>query len=208
MTAQLLDDRRNELRDSEFGTTAQLLSALGRGDDPVAVMLTCWELGDAPDDVAHARHGEIIVVQNPAGIVPPFGAGDPGTAVATVCYGLTFPNVRHLIVCGHRECRMVPMLLSNRRPDLLMEFRRIVAEVRRDLQRLDEHVGRERRRELAVQKVVLQQLLHLKSYPAISRRLAAGELRLHGWLYDDATSLVQTFDPQTGRFQTQGVKSS
>lgn len=203
-----------ELIEDEFGTMDDFIASVGRGDDPVAVMLTCWELGAIPDEVSHVREGEVLVVQNPAGVIAPWHIDDPGSVAvpvgcaaahpsggaASVCYALNYPTVRHLIVCGHRECRMVPMLLSDRRPDLLTPFREIVSEVREELDRRDGRSNPDRQRTDAIQGVVLQQVRHLKSYPFVRERLNAGTLVLHAWLYDDDSAIVQTFDPRTGRF--------
>lgn len=60
-----------DLPSTGFGSKVGLLSELGRSNEPIAVMLTCWELGGVPGQLAHANPGEILVVQNPGGM----GAG-------------------------------------------------------------------------------------------------------------------------------------
>ena len=70
MSLPRLEPCAHDLPADQFGSASQLLADIGRGDQPVAVMLTCWELGCAPDQVSHANPGEIMVVQNPGGLVP------------------------------------------------------------------------------------------------------------------------------------------
>lgn len=184
----------------DFGTISQFISSVGRGHEPVAVLLTCCELGETPEFVAHAEPGEVLVIQNTAGIVPPFGSDVPDSTPKAIRFAISFPTVRHLIVCGHCGCRMVPVLLSNRRPDLLPKIRRILREVRETADALGECVSEEERRLLLLQEVILQQLRHLKSYPDIQKRMNDENLKFQGWLYHEETAIVHGYDPVTDRF--------
>jgi carbonic anhydrase len=47
---------------------------------------------------------------------------------------------------------------------------------------------------------VLQQLEHIKTYPMVKERLAAGTLRLHGWWFDIAHAQVHAWRPAQSRF--------
>ncbi len=53
-----------------------------------------------------------------------------------------------------------------------------------------------------MQNHVLTQLLRLRSYPCVGRRLQAGELRLHGWYYEVHTGLVREHRADTDTFET------
>jgi carbonic anhydrase len=198
MTPHLTTARSAVFRIQEFGTTSQFLSSLGRNDQPVAVLFTCWELGVIPDEVAHAHPGEILIVQNPAGVGPPWD--DDCGAAAALEWALSQPSVRHLIVCGHRDCRMIPLLLSDRAPKLLSGFRPLVREVRENLGSWESFRTNPGLRDRAVQEVVLQQLVHLKTYPPVKEQLVGGELLLHGWVYDDRSAVVQAYDPELNCF--------
>jgi carbonic anhydrase len=199
MTPHVTTARSAAFQVQEFGTTSQVLSSLGRNEKPVAVIFTCWELGVIPDEVAHAHPGEIIVVQNPAGIGPPWDEDDCGAAAALE-WALSQPSVRHLIVCGHRDCRVLPLLLSDRQPGLLTEFRHLVRDIRENVGSWETLVNNRHLRERAVQEVVLRQLSHLKTYPPVKEHLNGGDLLLHGWVYDDRAAVVQAYDPEQNRF--------
>jgi carbonic anhydrase len=47
---------------------------------------------------------------------------------------------------------------------------------------------------------VLLQLEHLRSYPIIRDRLAAGTLRLNAWWFDIAQAEVSAYEETAGRF--------
>lgn len=54
-------------------------------------------------------------------------------------------------------------------------------------------------RDQACQHVV-RQLRNLETYPAVRRALAGGRLRLHGWVYLDASGTILRYDPESERF--------
>lgn len=195
-----LETWQHELPNDEWGSTSELLSSLGRGHDPLAVMLTCAELGHVPHEVGRANPGEIMVIQNLAGIVPACGQEEASVEVASLCYALAIPTVRHLIVCGHRRCRVLSGLLSGRWQHRLAGYCDILAEIRQALSASGESTDTAAGCELAVQQMVLQQLRHLRSYPEIRQRIDRGSLRIHGWVYDEQTAIAHRYDPQRGRF--------
>ena len=53
---------------------------------------------------------------------------------------------------------------------------------------------------LLEQNVVLQ-LQHLRTHPAVATRLARGDLKLHGWVYDIRTGDVSAWDEESGSFE-------
>jgi len=107
MKLPVLKSCRRILPAVEFGTKSHLLAEIGQNDDPIAVMLTCSELGFAPDHVSHANPGEIMIVQG----APSAPLDTCGTS-ASIMYSLHLPTVRHLFVCGHTQCGILRMVLA------------------------------------------------------------------------------------------------
>jgi len=52
----------------------------------------------------------------------------------------------------------------------------------------------------AVHENVLVQLNRLRRLPFVSKRLAAGELYLHGWVFEIEKARVVAFDPRVGQY--------
>jgi carbonic anhydrase len=50
------------------------------------------------------------------------------------------------------------------------------------------------------QENVLVQLEHLRTHPSVATALAAGELKIHAWVYKMETGQVFAFDPGSGQF--------
>jgi carbonic anhydrase len=195
-----LEPSHHVLPSEEFGTKQTLLSDIGQGEDPLAVMLTCWELGGTPDQVSHARPGEIMVVQNPGGVLRGAEMPDDGQALDSIYYALSYTTVRHLIVCGHAECKMLEMFVFQSQKDELRGYRELAECVRdRFMAAYKERPPKDWLR-IIVQENVLQQLANLRSHTDILSRLNDGSLVLHGWLRDDETSVISSYDPEIGQF--------
>lgn len=190
----------HDLPRDEFGSASQLLSVLGQGNDPVAVMLTCWELGGAPDQVSHANPGEIMVIQNAGGLVPVVDAKDEGGSLGSIIYGLSFPAVRHLIVCGHTECKTLGVLLPEAMQRTKNPFHERMQGVSIPFQTT--YLDRPARDWIGiiVQEAILQQLANLRSHTYIRSLLQQGNLLMHGWIRDDQSSTITPYDPVAGQF--------
>jgi carbonic anhydrase len=195
-----LEPCEHDLPADEFGSSLQLLADFGQGVQPVAVMLTCWELGFAPDEVATASPGDIMIVQNPGGLVPAAETENGGSSLASVMYGLDHATVRHLIVCGHTNCGTLRLLLkeeTRRTENPLGGLMRSVKE--RFQSTYDDRPARDWLA-IIVQETILQQLANLRSHAEIQSRLRSGKLLLHGWVRVDETSVIKTYDPAVGQF--------
>ncbi|MFT7642979.1 MAG: carbonic anhydrase [Pirellulaceae bacterium] len=198
MTLPLLAPTEHLLSPREFGTKTEFMSEIGQGDEPVAIMLTCWELGVAPDQVSHANPGEIIITQNPGGLVHAVDQGQCA-ALDSILFGLSQSSIRHLVVCGHTLCKTLSLLITED-DEKKNPFGEYLLGVR---QRLDETYYDRRPIDwqgIIVQEAVLQQLANLRSHMYIQSRLQEGSLRMHGWIRDDQTATIASYDPVTGQF--------
>src|SRR5262249_41837306 len=54
------------------------------------------------------------------------------------------------------------------------------------------------------QENVLVQVEHLRTHPVVAAALAAGELKLHAWVYKMETGEVFAFDPVIGQYAPVG----
>ncbi len=63
-----------------------------------------------------------------------------------------------------------------------------------------EHLPFEARWKVLTQENVLVQIENLRTHPAVAAAMAAGELKLHAWVYKMETGEVYAYDPTTGQF--------
>jgi carbonic anhydrase len=198
MNLPLLEPCKHVLPADEFDTRSQLLADIGQGDDPIAVMLTCSELGYAPDQVSHANPGEIMIIQNAGGLVP--AANTEDAFIKSVIYGLSLSTVRHLIVCGHTECKTLGLLLVKETQGKKNPFDNLMQCVGERLHTTYRDRPAREWLGIVIQETILQQIANLRSHAYIQSRLRQAELLLHGWIRNDQTSTITAYDAVTGQF--------
>ncbi|MET9836153.1 carbonic anhydrase, partial [Streptomyces sp. NPDC006385] len=123
----------------------------------------------------------------------------PTSEAATIEYAVEVLGVNDIVVCGHSHCGAIGALV--RGDDLtavpaVRDWLTNAADEPKCSDTSDPTVAE------AVQNHVLAQLLRLRSYPGIAKRLESGELRLHGWYYEVHTGIVREHRAQSDTFET------
>lgn len=172
----------------------------GRGDGPVAIMICCAGIGDAPEHLSQARPGDLFVLQNRGNRVPVDSC--EGSTVNAIEFALRKLCIRDIVVCGHLECPVVlGSLRSSCERELPTQQRLKNGERTRAL--IEKHyadLSSELQANIVVQENVLVQLENLMAHPHIRQRIQQRDIRLHGWLLDDRTRRVWHYDPEFGQF--------
>jgi carbonic anhydrase len=183
-----------------FGKKRDLFARLGKGQQPLALFITCSDSRIAPDLLSQTEPGELFVLRNAGNLVPPHGAGS-GAEAATIEYAVAQLRVREVILCGHSRCGAMHGLLE---PEALAKLPSVAGWLqyaREVLPQLPQGgLTPDQRLALAVEQNVLLQLEHLKTHPAVQAALAARTLRLHGWVYHFENGAVDVYDPLSSRF--------
>jgi carbonic anhydrase len=168
-----------------FGEKQSLFKRLGKGQSPVALMITCSDSRINPNLLTQTEPGELFILRNAGNVVPPLGSGANGEA-ATVEYAIDHLHIRDIIVCGHSQCGAIQGLLAPSSLDNMpqvkqwLEFCKPVLD---HLPRQDKTLAPATILSLAIERNTLVQLDHLKTYPVVQTALAAAKLRLHAWVY-------------------------
>ncbi len=179
-----------------------LFAELAAGQRPEALLITCADSRIDPGMLTQTRPGDLFICRNAGNIVPPYGEAVGGVS-ATIEYAVAVLRVRDVIVCGHSDCGVMKGVLN---PDSVASLRSVKAWlhygdtaraiVRESRPRL---TGGALLRALTEQNV-LAQLTNLRTHPSVAARLAKGDLRLHGWIYDIESGRVSVFKPPVNRF--------
>ncbi|MFG3101252.1 carbonic anhydrase [Streptomyces sp. NPDC048182] len=179
-----------------FGQRPEEFAGLAAGQSPEVLFITCSDSRVVPALITGARPGQLFELRTAGNIVPPHGAGRPSGEAATIEYAVEVLGVRDVVVCGHSHCGAVGALV--RGDDLTA-----VPAVRDWLaQAADAPAGGDPADPaVAVQHHVLAQLLRLRSYPCVERRLAEDRLRLRGWYYEVHTGTVREHRAATDAFE-------
>jgi carbonic anhydrase len=182
---------------------------------PAALYIGCSDSRVVPELLTSSSPGELFVVRNVGNLVPTFEHVDSSVGAA-IEYAVAHLHVPHIIVCGHYGCGGVRGMLDGgshlgHLPSLhewLAGVAPAVARARAQLQ--TEHAADAEQEESSdrtenlwrrsVEENVVQQLLHLATYPAVRSQIDADLVDLHGWVYDLHSLRLSVYDSEKGSF--------
>ncbi|HUG41671.1 MAG TPA: carbonic anhydrase [Longimicrobiales bacterium] len=167
------------------------------GQRPTTLFIGCSDSRIVPDLLMQTGPGELFIVRNMGGFVPPFepDEGFHGTSAAIEFAVLTL-GVTDIVVCAHSHCGAIRALYDPPNPDTphISRWLTLGQEARLDGPPTPETLRASERRSVAVQ---LERLL---GYPPVRARVDDGTLSLHGWLYVLEEGQVLGLDIPTGAF--------
>lgn len=172
-----------------------------RGQNPDYLVIACSDSRADPATIFNASPGELFVVRNIAGLVPPFeeDSGYHGTSAA-LAFAVMALKVGNILVMGHAQCGGVAATIDNKLVagvpfighwiDLLEPALEHSAHLTDPHQR---HVAMER-------DCVRLSLKNLMTFPFVADRVNAGQLKLHGARFGIANGQLELLDPTTDEF--------
>lgn len=190
---------------------------LARGQRPQALFISCSDSRLVPSLLTGARPGDVFELRTAGNIVPPHRPQAACGVAGTLEFAVTALDVPDIVVCGHTHCGAVQGLMHRQkvrgmplvqrwleraglRPGALEPRQSLAPDAGRACAPDAEQAAAPDPDEVA-RRHLLTQLDHLRSYPCVSERLAAGRLRLHAWFYAVASGEVLAHQPGTGGFR-------
>lgn len=179
------------------------------GQHPRAMVISCCDSRVHVTSIFGADHGEFFIHRNVANLVPPYqpDGAQHGTSAA-VEYAVQVLKVAHLIVLGHSNCGGVQGCIDmcngaapeleakdsfvGRWMDILRPKYQLVKDIADPL---------EQQRALEKQSVMIS-MENLMTFPWLSKRIADGELTLHGMWTDIGEGGLEYYSPTSDRFET------
>ena len=179
---------------------------------PDCLFIACSDSRVVPNLFASTEPGDLFVTRNVGNLVPPSGPGGISTGdeaeAAAIEYAIHALDVHDIIICGHSSCGAMRAVVNGTASDVSMVIGapNLTRWLRHALPAL-EKLGAGRtldpslsREDTLSQLNVLEQVAHVKSYPAVAERLTAGTLGVHGWWFDIARAEVSAYEPEPDRF--------
>jgi carbonic anhydrase len=191
MMNRLLDGYRR-FRANIWPAERDRYEALAQGGQrPETLVVACSDSRVDPQTVFGAGPGELFVVRNIAGLVPPFhpDAGYHGTSAALE-YGVRVLKVARIVVLGHAQCGGIRVMVEGaprEAQDFLEPWMRIAAPVLRDSTEHADIGDVLRHCEIEVVRLSLTNLL---TFPWIEDAVGTGRLELHGFRFDILTGVL------------------
>ncbi|TMA39216.1 MAG: carbonic anhydrase [Deltaproteobacteria bacterium] len=180
---------------------------LALGQSPDALLIACSDSRVVPNLFASTEPGDLFVIRNPGNLIAP--CGEDGRSVsdeseaAAIEFAMLSLGVPDIIVCGHSDCGAMRTALDGMKSLAAPHLEAWLRHAEGALRQVRE--GHRMKAEFALhnhlsQFNVLEQLKHLRSYPAVRERLEAGRLRLHAWWFDIARAEVLAYDDARHEF--------
>ena len=185
-----------------FPGRRQQFRRLASGQRPHTLFIACADSRVMPEMITQADPGELFVCRNIGNIVPAHGEMTGGVS-AIVEYACVALGVSHVVVCGHSDCGAMKALLDPAEPGLkrvpaVASWLRNAAAARSVVEVSQPALQDSAKVQALVEQNVRTQLQNLRTHPAVAARLAAGDISLHGWLYDIEGGTVSTLDEAGG----------
>lgn len=186
-----------------FGEREYLTRLAHEGQKPRALYIGCSDSRVIPEYLTGSGFGDLFVVRNIANFVPDLAHADSSVGAA-IDYAVGHLDVPDIIVCGHYGCGGVQAAQGDFDP-----LRRTEPSLHEWLTGL----SRASRRPLAdgltgdaawragVEENVLEALENLITYDVVKEHLDAGEVHIHGWVYDIYQGGIRVFDDEEDRFR-------
>jgi carbonic anhydrase len=179
----LIDGYHHFRRDSWPGDRARYEGLAARGQRPHTLVIACSDSRVDPQTVFGAVPGELFVVRNVAGLVPPYmpDAKYHGTSAA-VEYGVRVLGVARVVVLGHAQCGGVRAMVEGV-PEEARDFVAPWIEIARPALAAPPPAGADVLHHYE-NEVVRLSLANLLAFPWIEEAVGEGRLELGGFRFD------------------------
>ena len=191
MTDDLIDGYRRFRTDRWPAERARYEALATKGQRPRTLVVSCSDSRVDPQTVFGAGPGELFIVRNVAGLVPPYqpDANHHGTSAALE-FGVRVLKVARVVVLGHAQCGGVQAMVEGapeEARDFVEAWMGIAAPVlsmRPAPAGVDDRLGHYEK------EVVRLSLANLATFPWIAEAVAAGRLQLLGFRFDIHTGVL------------------
>ena len=167
-------------------------AALARhGQEPEALVIACSDSRLDPQRVFGAAPGELFIVRNMAGLVPPYQPDTHyhGTSAA-IEYAVRVLRVGHVVLLGHALCGGIRAIVegaAEEAGDFVARWMAIAEPVLSQVPGDLDSVEMLRRCEMQAVRLSLANLL---SFPFVRQAVEEGRLTLHGFRFDIHTGVL------------------
>ena len=190
-----------QFKESGFKERKDLFAQLSNSQSPEVLFITCSDSRIDPNLITQTEPGDLFVIRNAGNIVPPHTTESDGI-VASIEFAVVALGVKHIVVCGHSNCGAMKGALNTSGLSTLPKVKCwlnycseavAIVQSRENNLKSDELIS-------VTQENVLLQIKRLKQYPDISKRLATGDIEIHGWVYEIGGGTIKCFNPEKKRF--------
>ncbi len=180
----------------------ELFEKLSQGQSPEALFITCSDARIETAMITQTEPGELFICRNAGNIVPPHST-QTGGMTASIEFATAALKVPHIVICGHTECGAMKGAMNPEKLDALphvkewLGFTKAAVDI---VHATSAGLNATEKMSKLLEENVILQLQHLRTHPSVAVRLAKGDLKLHGWVYDIKRGTVKAYDERDGKY--------
>ncbi len=184
MNAQEIFQNNADWVKSKLDISEAYFSELAKGQSPDFLYIGCADSRVTAEQLMGAGPGDVFVHRNVANLVDSTDLN----ALSVINYAVAHLKVKNAVVCGHYECGGVKAAMSSADLGILNPWLKNIRDVYRFHQAELDAIGDEdaRYRRL-VELNVQEQCINLFKLPEVQAAYQAGDLAIHGWVFDIGT---------------------
>lgn len=173
-----------------------------RGQNPEYLVIACSDSRADPATIFSAAPGELFVVRNVAGIVPPFesDSGHRGTSAA-LAFAVVQLEVREIVVLGHAQCGGIAAAIDGSLVagvPFIGNWIELLAPALQHSAHIQDHAARHTAME---RDCIRLSLANLMTFPFVSERINSAKLKLNGARFGIADGKLELLDESTDDFR-------
>jgi carbonic anhydrase len=165
------------------------------GQRPETLVVACSDSRVDPQTVFGARPGELFVVRNVAGLVPPYqpDVGYHGTSAALE-FGVRVLKVARVVLLGHAQCGGIKAMVEGAPAEARDFVEAWMAMAQPVLRPLPKGIPTEDLVNHYETEVLRLSLANLQTFPWIREAVEAGRLQLQGFRFDIRSGVLATLE--------------
>ena len=176
------------------------------GQHPKALYIGCSDSRVIPNLITQTDPGDLFVMRNVGNFVPPFSPDSSYHATASVIeYAVVALKVEEIIICGHTHCGAINSLYTNLDEKTFAHTKKWLSlgkkakELATSTMKTDEPTPELLR--LTEKFSVITQIENILTYPIVKDKVEAGDIIIHGWIYDLETGGIEYLDIESKEFK-------
>ncbi len=169
------------------------------GQNPDIMVVTCCDSRVDPALILQCDPGDLFVVRNVAGIIPPYEKdGSYHGTSAALEFGIRFLKAKHLIILGHSQCGGIQTLLDQGHPQQTDFIKSWVSLVKSELTQaadIDDYA----------KQSLDKSRQNCLTFPWVRRRVDENELSIHLWFFEIKSGTIFTHSIASGEYKPLGL---
>lgn len=182
---------------------------LEQGHKPTSLFIAGSEMRVSPDLLTSCKPGDLYVIRNIAGLVPPYNSTGANGTISAIEHAVCRLHVENIILVGNAYNTAVKTLMADdfnphKKDDNIAQWLAIGMDARNAVKEQLSHLSQDEQERACEQEILLVSLRNLLGYPWIIEKVEKKELALYAWHFNIHTGELLSFNPGTGIFETIG----